>query len=846
MKFYTHFVRRSNVVYVRGYEDGKRFTERYDYQPTLYIPSQKQSKYKTLDGRYVEPINPGSMADSHEFIKKYEDVDNFEVFGSINYPYSLINELYPGKANYDPNTIRVCNIDIEVGSENGFPEPEYASEPITAITFKYNNHYYVLGCGEYNNARDDVTYYWAKNERELCLKFLDLWQEFDFDVITGWNISTFDIPYIVNRFDKILGEEYTKKLSPQRWISSRNIRQHGKELVTYELNGVASLDYLDIYRKFTYSQQESYRLDHIAHVELGENKLDYSEFENLHQLYKLDYQKFIDYNIKDVDLVDRLDQKMKFIEMIYALAYDAKVNINDVFTQVRMWDVLIHNYLMDRNIVVPQKKHSIKDEKYGGAYVKEPQVGSHDWIVSFDLNSLYPHLIMQYNISPETLIKDKFNQVTIDELLDDNFKNYSEHCMAANGHFFRKDVHGFLPEMMEKLYDERKEFKKKMIESQKQLEDINHKLKKTPNDSSLIELQKRTKNDISKYNNTQLARKVQLNSAYGALGNQYFRFYDIRQAEAITFSGQLSIRWIEKKLNEYLNKILNSDGEDYVIASDTDSVYLNLGPLVQKVLGERTDLSSAEGRRRAVDFLDKVASEKIEPFIDKSYKILAKNMNAYDQKMFMKREAIASRGIWTAKKRYILNVFDNEGVRYENAKLKMMGIETVKSSTPSSCRDALKEALKIIMIGSEKDFQNYVENFRSEFSKLPFEEISFPRGVSDIDKYRGSVELYTKGTPIHVRGAIVYNNLIKKHKLDKKYQVIKSGEKVKFCYMKVPNPSQENVLSIMSVLPKEFDMTKYIDYNLQFEKAFLEPLNTIANLIQWNTEPVATLESLFE
>jgi DNA polymerase elongation subunit (family B) len=473
MKFYTHFVRRSNTVYVRGYNDGKRFTERYDYQPTLYLPSQKESKYKTLDGRSVEPINPGTMAECHEFIKKYEDVDNFEIFGSINYPYCLINELYPGKADYDPELIRVCNIDIEVGSENGFPEPEYANEPITAITFKYNKHYYVIGCGEYVNGRDDVTYYWARDERDLCMKFLDLWKQFDFDVITGWNISTFDIPYIVNRFDKILGEEYTKQLSPQRWISSRTVRTHGKELTTYELNGVATLDYLDIYRKFTYSQQESYRLDHIAHVELGENKLDYSEFENLHQLYRLDYQKFIDYNIKDVDLVDRLDQKMKFIEMIYALSYDAKVNINDVFAQVRMWDVLIHNYLMDRNIVVPGKKVSIKDEKYGGAYVKEPQVGSHDWIVSFDLNSLYPHLIMQYNISPDTFVSGKYQQVSVDQLLEGNVKTDPNYCMAANGHFFRRDKQGFLAEMMDKLYSERKEYKKKMIESQKKLEAVN-------------------------------------------------------------------------------------------------------------------------------------------------------------------------------------------------------------------------------------------------------------------------------------------------------------------------------------------------------------------------------------
>ena len=361
----------------------------------------------------------------------------------------------------------------------------------------------------------------------------------------------------------------------------------------------------------------------------------------------------------------------------------------------------------------------------------------------------------------------------------------------------------------------------------------------------LLKRKKQLEKDISKYKNLQLAKKVQLNSAYGALGNQYFRFFDVRMAESITLSGQLSIRWIETRMNEYLNKLLETEGEDYVIASDTDSLYITFDRLVDKVYGNRDGLP--EDNSKVIDFLDRVASQKVEPFIDASYQDLATLLNAYDQKMFMKREAIADKGIWTAKKRYILNVYDNEGVRYAEPKLKMMGIETVKSSTPASCREALKKALTIIMNQDEVSVQKFIADFREEFKTLPFEDVAFPRGVTDLTKYQsnGKELEIQKGTPIHVRGSLVYNHLLKQHKLEKRYESIKDGEKIKFCYLKTPNPIRQNVLSIMSTLPKEFGLEEYIDYNTQFEKAFLEPLSAILNVVGWSAEKKATLEGFF-
>jgi DNA polymerase elongation subunit (family B) len=832
MRFYTNTYTRGNLVYIRGYDNGRRFVDKIPYSPTFYLASKRDSDWKTVNGTPVEPVVQGSIREARDFVKRYADVDGFTVYGSNLYEYACLNEEYGN--DYDIEHIRVANIDIEVGSEEGFPEPSDAKQPITAITVKMNGKVFVLGVGEYHNTRDDVRYLNCLTEGRLIMKFLDLWEKLDADIVTGWNVRFFDIPYLVNRITRLFDEKMAQRMSPHRSLNYRHIQQWNRQQECYELAGVSILDYLELYRKFTYSQQESYRLDHIAHIEIGEKKLDYSEVGTLHELYRTDYQKFIDYNIKDVELVERIDDKMKLIEMALAIAYDAKVNYNDVFTQVRLWDVLIHNYLLKKKMVIPPKKSSIKTQAYAGAYVKDPQVGQHKWVVSFDLNSLYPHLIMQYNISPDTFVEGKFAQTSVDKLIASETPECpKDMVLTANGHYYNRTFQGFLPEMMQTMYDERSLYKKQMIEAEKELQK-----------SKSNELVKK----ISKYKNLQMAKKVQLNSAYGALGNQYFRFFDVRQAESITLSGQLSIRWIEKRLNEYLNKLLDTEDEDYVIASDTDSVYITFDRLVDKVLREREEESKDSYCGRVVDFLDRVATEKVEPFIDKAYQDLADMMNAYEQKMFMKREVIADKGIWTAKKRYMLNVHDSEGVRFSTPKLKMMGIETVKSSTPASCRDALKEAIEITLNKDEETVQKFIADFKEQFKSLPFEDIAFPRSLSDLNKYDSKDKdnlVLAKGTPIHVRGGLLYNHLIRQNGLEKKYPTIKDGEKIKFCYLKEPNGTGQNVISIINNLPSEFGLEKFIDYELQFAKAFTEPLKVILDVIGWSTEKKSTLENFF-
>ena len=827
MSFYTNVQLVGDNIHYIGYEDGQRIQRKFKFSPTLFVVTKKQTRWKTLDGRYAKPVRFESVREARQFVDQYKEVPNFEVHGYDRYLYQFISQEFPDEVDYDFKGMKIMSLDIEVACENGFPNVKECAEEMLSITVQdyQTRKLKVFGTRPYKNTRDDVEFILCDGEQHLLRCFLDYWIQNFPDILTGWNVDGYDVPYICGRLERLFGEKEMNLMSPWGHVKREEIEVKGREQIFYRMSGISVIDYLDLYKKFTYTNQESYRLDHIAFVELGQRKVDHNEFENFKDFYTKDWQKFIDYNIVDVELVSRLEEKMKLIELAVALAYDAKVNMQDVYYQVRMWDTLIYNFLNKKSIVVPPGKRSDKDEKYAGAYVKEPIAGRYNWVVSFDLNSLYPHLIMQYNISPETLVEKRHPSATVNGILSQKVEVPKEFCLCANGAMYRKDIHGFLPEMMKKIYDERVQSKKLMILAKQEYE-------KTPT--------KELEKSISKYNNIQMARKIQLNSAYGAIGNQYFRYYNIINAEAITLSGQVSIRWIEHKMNTYLNKILKTEKKDYVIASDTDSIYLNLGDLVEKVFeGRETNDSSV------VSFLNKVCEMELEKYISSSYEALATYVNAYEQKMIMKRENIASTGIWTAKKRYMLNVWDSEGVRYHEPKLKMMGIEAVKSSTPMPCRNAIKDAIKIMMDGTEDDLVSYIDTFRKTFENLPPEDIAFPRSVNGLRKYKASTTVYSKGTPLHVRGTLLYNFHIEKKKLEYKYPLVQEGEKIKYLHLRRPNKINENVISFLNTFPIELGLEGQIDRDAQFKKSFLDPLQIITSVIGWETERKATLDFLF-
>ena len=811
MQFYTNVTPHGDFLHIRGFENGERFSERIKYQPRLYFPFKGQCTHNSLDGKGLMPKSYNTIREARSAIKRYEEHKNF-VYGTDRFQYQFISDKYPGIVEYDKDKLRIYTIDIEVESEHGFPSVEDHAEKMICITIKdqVKKQILVWGLADYKPKQDNVHYIKCIDEKDLLIKFIKFWKEYTPDIITGWNSKYFDIPYLVRRIDKILGETVKNKMSPWGQVMEDSTYYMGKTQTYFRLHGIAQLDYLQLYQKFTIKNQESYKLDHIGFVELGETKDD-NPYDTFKEWYQQDIQSFIDYNIQDVELVDRLEDRLQLIELAITMAYNAKVNYEDVFSQVRMWDTIIYNELLKTNTIVPMRDMNPQSKELVGAYVKEPTTGFHDWVVSFDLNSLYPHLIMQYNISPETILDDR-KDVLIDELLDKKIDMSDGNCMAANGTMYKTGKLGMLPRIIKREYDDRVIYKKKMLEAEQMYANTKD---------------KKYEKLARKFYLIQHSKKISLNSAYGAIGNKYFRYYDHRQAEAITTSGQLNIRWIDKKVNEYFNKLYKTDNKDYVIASDTDSIYVNMAPLVK--------MTGATDKNKIVKALDKFCSEKLEPYIAKCYNELGSYMNVYENKMVMKREVIADKGIWTAKKRYILNVHNSEGVQYPEPKLKIMGIEAVKTSTPLPCRDKLKEAFKVIMGGDQQEMKQFIIDFRREFELLPPEQIAFPRSVNGVKKYSDRTSIYKKGTPMHVKGALMYNHLLKIKKIGHKFQPIYEGDKGKYIHLR-KNLWNANCITFISKLPKEFDMHGYIDYETQFTKSFMEPLRFILGAINWHID----------
>ena len=835
MNFYTSVVQLGNSLCVRGYRDGKRYEHRPDFKPKLFVPQRKKAStvYKNLFSEPLEVIDFADIADAREFVKNYEGVSNMKIHGNTNWQYQYITETYAGQIEFDMSQMAIYSLDIETTTENGFPDIETANEEILLITVEdYNTKTLITFASRPYNGKGSVTDYRRSSDEYNMLKnFLEYWHHNCPDVVTGWNICLFDIPYLVHRINRILGEDAAKRLSPWKNVRRREIKMNDKVMSSYEIAGVTQLDYLDLYKKFTYNAQESYKLDYICKVELGVGKLE-NPHPTFRDFYTKDWDLFVEYNCIDVQRVNQLEAKMKLIELALTMAYDAKCNIGDVFSAVRIWDCILYNHCWDQNIVVHPRDHSRPERSIVGAYVQDPKPGQYDWVVSFDATSLYPSIIMQYNMSPETLMTN-FNPLAepigqsevmsekVDRLLAQSVD--IEHCMSANGYYFSSEKKGLFPEMVAKLFKDRQDYKKLMIEAQKKYEDT-----KDP----------RYQNDISKYNNFQMARKIQLNSLYGAWANYYFRYFDDRIAEGITMTGQYIIRTVGTALDEYLNKICGTKDFKYSFYSDTDSCYITLDPLVKKFYAGKSN-------EDIVAILDQICEEKIAPAINKACKSLADYTHAFDEKIVFKREAIATRGLWVAKKRYALNVYNNEGVQYAEPKLKVMGLEIVRSSTPEAIRKILKQAVSVAITQDEAALQQFILQAREKFYQLPPEEIAFPRGVNNLAKYTSRSDIYAKGTPMHVRGALLHNYYVKERGLDRQYQLIQEGEKIRFLYLLTPNTIKENCIGFIGVLPPELGLTKFVDYNTMWDKSFIEPLNGIIESLGWNSSPQATLEDLF-
>lgn len=847
-KFYTSVSKYGNSLLCRGYENGQPFKEDVKYCPTLFINCKDETPYKDIYGNYCLPIYKESMTEMKDYIKQMKDVSNVSVLGMENYQLAYISDNYR-KVKYDTSKIRKAYIDIEVYSRDGFPHPKTAAAVIDAITHydTTEDKYFVFGLKSWEKTKsnlnckttiglgkdsvevdlnkeilDKVVYKQYPTERELLINYLRLWSEKYPDVVTGWNSDGFDLPYIVQRIENILGTSAMKKLSPWNLVHKKlNNDKFGQERLEVDIVGVSQLDYMPSYLKFGYRPPRAfYSLDYISLVELGQQKLEYTGSHA--DLSDDDYQKYIDYNIKDVFLVHELNRKLALIELIIGMAYDSCMNYQDVFSPVKMWDAIIFNQLREDKIVIPKGTHGAKGT-FPGAFVKEPKPNLYKWIVSFDLTSLYPMLLNQYNISPET-IRNKIEQRNISDYINKvaSIPN-SELATTPNGMQYTKEFKGVIPTVALQVFNDRIKHKALMKEAK----------------------QKHDKQEVILQNTLQMSKKIAINSLYGALGNAYFRYYDLNNAAAVTSSGQLSILWIERKLNEYFNKLCNTDNIDRCIAIDTDSTYFNLEDFVEKYLSNKSDEFICTA-------LNKFCEEKVQPFINESYSELAEYMNAYEQRMEMDREAIARTGFWTAKKRYALDVLDMEGYRYTNEEynngenLKILGLETQKSSTAVFIQNKLKDCIVTILRKDNNELIKEISKFENEFMNLQYTDVCGVTAVNGLKKYSDKKGFPVKGAQIHVKGALAFNRLA--NELNE--ELIQDGDKIQILFLREPNKIMSPSIAIPSTgLPKSFPL-KYIsskaDLYKTFEKVFLDPLKLITDSINWKTEDTVDITSFFE
>jgi DNA polymerase elongation subunit (family B) len=860
--FYTSVVQHRNKILFRGYENGRRTTFAKHYKPYLFLKNPRASgEYKTLKGEPCERMEFESMWEARDWMKKYQGVAGFDIYGMTNWVYPYIYDNFGQNIKCDTSAVRIANLDIEVDASSGFPRPEEASKVVTAITVRFRGTAYVLGWREYNpkeltilgiKPNDNVKYVRCTNEEDLLRKFLRMWEEIDPDIVTGWNVNGFDVPYMINRLARILGEEDAARMSPWGMIEWREVEIMGRTQKFATMVGITILDYLELYKKFCPGSRESFKLEYIGkYEELETTKFNYHElgYKDLTDLFERNFSLYIHYNIDDTGVVEKLEQKLKLIALVITMSYNSGMTYSDALTTVRLWDVTIHGYLMSKNIVIPQPKpKSSSYEGIEGAYVKDPVVGLSRWVVSFDVNSLYPSLIRQCNISPETYVTT-VGGITVDNLLDSYWER-DPHTLTsslynllkrakengagicATGCVFDNEVEGFYPHLMSHFYSERVRYKGLLKDAKKKLKELEKSGKGTP------EQLEKLHNDIASYDMYQYSFKIMLNSAYGALSNEAYRWFDPKLSESVTKSGQFTIRWVERALNKWLNEYCNTKDHKFVVYCDTDSAYLRLDLIVDKLWPDKLP-------QEIVGLLHDFCEERIQPVINQAFKELGDHLNHRQHVLEMKREAIADKAIWTAKKRYIMNVWDMEGTRYDEPKLKMQGIEAVKSSTPRAAREYIKEALKVIMTKTEKDFIDFMETKRVEFAKLSFDEIAFPRSCNNLAKYRDDTTIYQKGCPIHVRGALVFNHFVKAKALHNEIKLIEEGDKIKFCHMITPNPAGENVFASTGELPEKLGLTNYINYRTQFDKGVVDPLKAIADAIGWNVEHVPSLDDLF-
>lgn len=838
--YYTNVDVLKDKILFRGIRNGKKVKQEFDFEPSLYVETKGKSDAVSLYGTPLKRLDFSSISDAKDFVLEHSDISNFKIYGSTSWVQQFIGKVFKEKEiQYQFKNLRILSIDIETETElGGFPNPKLAEEKISLITIVniITQETITFSYKDVVLSKPSITVLKTYNSEEDMLEaFVNYISSNYPNVITGWNISGFDIPYLSNRIKNVLGDSYMKMLSPWGRVYSREFHVSKTQTqVEFEWVGVAMLDYMQLYSKFAYKKLEDNKLNTVAKEELGEEKID-NPYLTFREFYTKDYPLFVEYNIHDTILIYRLEAKLKLLELIVTMAYDAKCNYSDIFSPVKTWESVIYHELCSRGIQ-PHIDNNNQFEEIAGAYVQQPEPNKYSWVVSFDATSLYPSIIMSLNMSPETLVEDLnlhdvipvYNKSHADWLIE-NEKSFdikflidNDYAMAANGQCFRRNIRGIFPVIIDSYFGKRKTAKNQMLQFEKEYQETGN--------SDLL-------NIISALNNKQLSAKILMNALFGAMANEHFKYFDTRIAEGITLTGQYIIKKVGTGINEFLSEQLNVS-KPYVFYSDTDSVYIELNDLVKK---NWNSLS----KKDIVDSLDGYCKDVLNPAINNVTDKLMDYLNVYDRRISFKREVIADSGVWVAKKRYALNVYNSEGVSYDPPKLKIMGLEIVRSSTPEIVRKSLKDAVKIILNQTNDDLISFIEQEKKNWNSYSPIEISFPRRVNGLDKYIESNGDIKKGAPIHVRGSIIFNNMVDKLGLSDVYKHIEEGEPIHYVYLKEPNTLRSHVISFTSKFPEEFNINRYVDYSTMFEKAFLDPLKKIVESAKWEVEKRNSLEGLF-
>lgn len=842
--YYSSFFRRGNRVYIRQInEDGTRSNIQVDYKPKLYITSEEPNcEFKNLGGEELYEIEFSDAKSAKAYSEAYQG----KLYGYPRFEYSCVDDQYPYEIEYNYDDLRIGFLDIEVESATHYSTIKNPDQPIILIQLLYKDVYYIFGTKFYESYDNNVKYIKCSSEEDLLRKFVQVFRKFDLDVVSGWNSAGYDLPMLHERMRLIEMEDWFKKLSPFGIIETSEVLVFGKMQLRVDIKGIQHLDLIELMKKFDRTKYENYKLDTVSKAVLKKGKVAYDG--NLADLYVTDFKRFVDYGLRDVELVKEIEDAKNLIRMVMMVAYLNKANFIDSFSQIRMWDNQIMIYLKHEDKVqVPfliakeqdDYYNENENEKFEGAFVFHPITGRHEWVETVDVQSMHPSIIMSFNISPETYLSSSKKNVEFflkdcvqytRELIDTNASS------LANGAMFDNSYEGFLPKIVRRVFDMRNDAKSQYKKYKKLLDAID-------NEEESKEIVKQYKNEIIKYDSLQFALKTNIAAVFGFLGNKYSRFFQLDMAEGITLTSQVMLKVgtseVERVIREYTGTT-----NDVLLYGDTDSGFFSLESVVNKYIPAGTS------KDKITEFLHRFHENKIAPVLTKKMDEIQDKMNAKVHSIRFVRDVISDVTILVAKKKYIMSVMDSEGFRYSTPDLKIMGIESVKTSTPQYCRDKIKETISMILYKTNDDTIEYINSVKNEFMTLPVEDIAFPRGINDIEKYTESSETkdsfgededensitFKSRSPIHVKASIFHNKLIMDNDMGKWIQPIENGDKIKFTYLKSPNPIKNNAIAFDGLLPVEFGLEKYVDYDMQYEKTFLNPIKSITSVIGWKTE----------